>query len=190
MLVGRIRIVPDEFGTNPRTDCYFGSVLLTFHKRYDFTDTNAPKINPADYAGWASMRAALVKSENIAVILPVYMYDHGGQSVSTEPFNCPWDSGQLGWIYLRRDKLADYGIKRLTKAARARLEKMLRSEIDLLDTYLTDGCYGFVAEERVQSVWEEVDSCYGFVGRDIDKNGMKDYLSGWLGEGYEIVEAE
>ena len=33
------------------------------------------------------------------VILPVYLYRHGGDTVSTEPFSDPWDSGQIGWIY-------------------------------------------------------------------------------------------
>lgn len=34
------------------------------------------------------------------VILPVYMLDHGGVSYSVGSFNDPWDSGQVGYIYM------------------------------------------------------------------------------------------
>lgn len=36
------------------------------------------------------------------IILPVYLYRHSGDTVSTEPFSDPWDSGQIGWIYADR----------------------------------------------------------------------------------------
>ena len=41
------------------------------------------------------------------IILPVYLYRHSGDTVSTEPFSDPWDSGQIGWIY------AEYAMIRL-----------------------------------------------------------------------------
>ena len=190
MLIGRIRIVHDEYGENPRDNSDYGSVLLAFHGRYNLGDKDAPGFNPRDYAGWSEMRATIEKRANPAVILPVYLYDHGGLSVSTEPFACAWDSGQLGWIYIPRSNLdTHYGIKRLTVKGRERLEKSLRAEIDELNTYLTEGCYGFIAEERTQDGWNEVDTCWGFVGRDHTKNGMVDHFYGWTAKGYEIQEA-
>lgn len=38
------------------------------------------------------------------IILPLYLYDHGGITISTRPFSCPWDSGQVGYIYASKDK--------------------------------------------------------------------------------------
>jgi len=35
----------------------------------------------------------------------VYMMDHSGLYLSTNPFGCPWDSGQLGYAYISYDKL-------------------------------------------------------------------------------------
>jgi hypothetical protein len=35
------------------------------------------------------------------VILPVYMLDHSGVSISVRPFGDPWDSGLAGCIYAR-----------------------------------------------------------------------------------------
>jgi len=42
------------------------------------------------------------------VILPLYLYDHGGITMSTNPFSCPWDDGgQVGWIYASKQKFID-----------------------------------------------------------------------------------
>ncbi len=35
----------------------------------------------------------------VRVILPLYLYDHSGITMSTGAFSCPWDSGQVGWIH-------------------------------------------------------------------------------------------
>ena len=37
-------------------------------------------------------------------ILPLYLYDHSGLSMNTSGFSCPWDSGQVGWIYCNNEK--------------------------------------------------------------------------------------
>ena len=41
------------------------------------------------------------------IILPLYLYDHSGITMSTGPFSCPWDSGQVGWIYAPKQKFID-----------------------------------------------------------------------------------
>ncbi|HOO12216.1 MAG TPA: hypothetical protein PK684_04600 [Bacillota bacterium] len=41
------------------------------------------------------------------IILPLYLYDHGGITMRTNPFSCPWDSGQVGWIYASKQKFID-----------------------------------------------------------------------------------
>lgn len=38
-------------------------------------------------------------------MLPIYMYDHGGISVSTSDYGDPFDSGQIGWIYTTKDEI-------------------------------------------------------------------------------------
>lgn len=45
----------------------------------------------------------LVRATDKYVILPLYLYDHSGITISTEPFSCPWDSWQVGWIYAPKD---------------------------------------------------------------------------------------
>ena len=41
-------------------------------------------------------RALMAEIEKSYVVLPVYLLDHSGLSVSTTDFNDPWDSGQTG----------------------------------------------------------------------------------------------
>jgi hypothetical protein len=56
--------------------------------------------NLAELMEWTTT-AADVASELAAlhnVILPLYLYDHSGITMSCGPFSCPWDSGQVGII--------------------------------------------------------------------------------------------
>ncbi|SHF15500.1 hypothetical protein SAMN02745133_01946 [Desulforamulus putei DSM 12395] len=38
------------------------------------------------------------------IILPLYLYDHSGITMNTTGFSCPWDSGQVGWIYCSKER--------------------------------------------------------------------------------------
>lgn len=38
------------------------------------------------------------------IILPLFLYDHSGITMNTSGFNCPWDSGQVGIIYISKKK--------------------------------------------------------------------------------------
>ena len=48
--------------------------------------------------------------EERTTIKNVYKYEHGGIALSTSPFNCPWDSGQIGYIYMLKDIQEKYNI--------------------------------------------------------------------------------
>ena len=109
------------------------------------------------------------------LILPLYLYDHSGITMSTGRFSCPWDSGQVGWIYCtkaeaikefasewKNGELIKLG-KRLTKKARDLAFKALEQEVATYDQYLTGDVYGFVIED---SDGNDVDSCWGFFGLD------------------------
>lgn len=52
----------------------------------------------------AKVKAAL--DEKVAM-LPLFLYDHSGITMSTGPFHCPWDSGQVGFIYMTYEKFFD-----------------------------------------------------------------------------------
>jgi len=103
------------------------------------------------------------------VILPLYLYDHGGITMNTGGFSCPWDSGQVGWIYASyEDVRSEYGSLDLDRA-----ESLLKSEVESYDHYLTGQCYGFKLYENDN----EIDSCWGFLGDISDvKDSIKSHL--------------
>lgn len=102
--------------------------------------------------------------EKRAVILPVFMYDHSGKTINTTGFSCPWDSGQIGWIYATREQICkEYGGKYLTEALRKKVESVLRSEVRVLDQWLLGDVWGYVIEREDG---EAEDSCWGFYGQD------------------------
>lgn len=138
---------------------------------YYFTDSypaNAGK----DIPDWFIEKCiqALTHQEQLAllraipglILLPLYLYDHGGITMSTGSFGCCWDSGQVGWIYATADMIRkEYGDAGKENYERARA--LLESEVQTYDLYLTGQCYGY----RCLEGEEEVDSCWGFLG-DFD----------------------
>lgn len=110
------------------------------------------------------------------VILPLYLYDHSGITMScdfTYPYNDRWDGGQVGWIYASHNEIKDeYGILNRDNIDKA--ENLLRSEVKNYDYYICGECYGFIIEENGQ----EVDSVWGFLGdlREI-KEDMLSYVA-------------
>ena len=94
------------------------------------------------------------------VLLPVYIYDHSGITISTGPFNCPWDSGQVGFIYTDRETiLKEHGRQRLTQKLRRKVAEVLKGEIKDLDAHLT----GNVWWVSVEVDGEILDSCGGII---------------------------
>ena len=77
--------------------------MVCFHRKYNLGDKHT--YNHNDYNGWDEMKKEIIKKENVGVILPLYLYDHSGITISTTPFHCGWDSGQIGFIYITRDTI-------------------------------------------------------------------------------------
>lgn len=96
--------------------------------------------------------------DRVAVVLPLFLYDHSGRTISTAPFSCPWDSGQVGYIYVTFERARQaHGWKVITKARRAKLVEYLQDEVKAYDDYLTGQVYGYVLTDEngddVDSLW-------------------------------------
>ena len=115
-----------------------------------------------DFDNWDELRAQLIKDYRNDVILPIYMYDHSGITVSTTPFGCRWDSGQVGFIIVdRKMLLACRGVKKITKKERELLFEVLKDEVKEYDWYVTGDAYGYCIEDKDG---EEIESCWGYLG--------------------------
>lgn len=78
----------------------------------------------------------------------IYAYDHSGMTVSATPFSCPWDSGLLGIVAVKKDEVRDP-------------EKAFKTYVKTLDQYLQGDVYEFIIRDELG---ECVDSCGGFYG--------------------------
>jgi len=132
---------------NPREWDTMG-ILLTFHRSYDLKDRDAPSVSSSDFGGWDEMEEHLIKKEKAVIVLPVYALMHGGITISTSPYNDPWDSGQLGFIYTTRDriKLIRGGKERLTKKLKEQITSELEGEIETFDLCLRGEGFGYVID--------------------------------------------
>jgi hypothetical protein len=175
-----LQIFQDTWGESPREWSNLGTMAI-FHRRYNFGDEVDFKSD--DFDSWSNMEEYINKDLDAAVCIPIYMYDHSGITINCDGFACPWDSGQVGYIYVSRQKLKDeYGVKRISNVMLERAEKALRREVHLMDQYITGDVYGFQVIKRYLNTNGEIqediiDSCSGFYGDNFKENGMMEYIN-------------
>ncbi len=141
-----------------------------------------------------AMRKAFDMFDEQVIRLPLYLYDHSGITMRTSPFSCPWDSGQVGFIYVTKEKARkEYG--NLTKSNLEKVTKYMEGEVEVYASYLEGACYGYVVKDI--SDWpqyceeneideddegyefqeyvdeaDEIDSCWGYYGYDHKESGL------------------
>ena len=165
----RIKIIQDNDPYSPRENDNLGK-MVCFHGRYNLGDKH--NYDHRDYSGWEEQREAISKNEDVCVILPLYLYDHSGITISTSPFSCRWDSGQVGWILVSKKKVREeYGVKRINQKLVEKVTGILEAEVKEYDQYLTGDVYGYeIYEVTTCSEGHEhetiIDSCWGFYGEE------------------------
>lgn len=124
---------------NPRDADNYG-IMFCSHRRYNLGDE---QFDPERFNSWEEVRKYL-KSIGAVIILPLYLYDHGGIIISTTPFSCSWDSGQVGFTYTTHKQIeALYGKHKLTKPFLEKIKKYMIAEVGSYDHYLTGDVYSY-----------------------------------------------
>lgn len=127
-------------------------VMLCAHGRYDLGDE---QLTIGDWENAHDATRRMLREAGAAIWLPLYLYDHGGITMSCGAFSDPWDSGQVGVIYMTAETLqSEFG----NVANAERMERAyacLRGEVETYDQYLRGEVYGYTAGD-----W----SCGGFFG--------------------------
>jgi len=194
-----INIHPDNDGQNPRTDwdCNLGTMICwrrnyNLGDKHDFNGPNEFIYDLAveigcnedvadeyytEYPEAEFINKYLDKIDKKCIILPLYLYDHSGITINTHGFSCPWDSGQIGWIYVTYKKIRrEYGWKLITKNRREKIVEYLRNEVKTYDQFLTGEVYGYIIEPTDKNKNIECDdACWGFFGYDHEKSGLLDH---------------
>lgn len=162
----KVEVVYDQDPDSPRDWSPIGRMICS-HKRYKLGDdvdrTGMDLIRTfSQYDGWDEVENHIYDVLNAKVVLPLYLYDHSGISISTKPFSCSWDSGQIGFIYCTTADILQFTLSKewddsLVETATRRLE----SEVQIYNQYLNGEVYGYRITDSNQ---EHVDSCYGYYG--------------------------
>jgi len=149
-------------------------VMVCGHRRYTLGDVQVK--NSDEWTNEA-------KKASGGVVLPLYLYDHSVQRISTESFvgraqHAEWDSGKLGFIYATAAAIRKtFNVKRITKSIMTKAIAALKAEVEVYNQWLSGNIWGFVLS-KVKTCDlgydhdEEIDSCWGFYGDDFDANGL------------------
>lgn len=155
-----VNIYCDEDPQNPRTSWDNDDVLVLSHRRYNLA-FECPKYC---YDSLEELEKIIKSKNDIAEILPVYMYDHSGISLSSSPFECKWDSGKIGFIFITKENARkSHNVKRISKRVRGIIHKNLLANIEVYSQYLNGEYYGYSVLDKDDN---ELDSCWGFYGWD------------------------
>lgn len=179
----KLELHHDESPENPRQMDNMG-VLALFHNRYDIGD-EGHGLDPKHFDGWNAMGEHIVKELGGSIVLPVRMYDHSGigfamgEEAERYPFNCPWDSMQVGFMFVTTEKLIkEYGDDSADSKDKA--IRCMQAELEVYNQYHAGDVCGFILRdkpcEHCDGEGEVVDSCWGFWGTDPMTNGIAENL--------------
>ena len=162
-----LEIKQDSNPDNPRSWDNV-TTMICFHKRYNLGDKHDYKSDNFDE--WIEVREQIESDYKVLMIKPLYMYDHSGITIRTYPFDCQWDSGQIGWIFIEEKQWIQMMGEDMDRSE-DRLEKIIEGDIETYDKYITGEVYGYeVYEVETCNKGCEhktlVDSCWGFYGEE------------------------
>lgn len=211
----------DNNAQNPRKEFDSVGKMVCWHRSYDLGDEQ-PSESPEDYRRKMAYEqatfeqrelfdrlendvfdegeevpdeAALVEKilSNRYVILPLYLYDHGGITMRAAPFYDPWDSGQVGFIFVSKKraesewgtgfyKTTEGNINRTQTGAPIPDEEAwayyLRGEVETYDQYLTGDVLGVCIWTYDAKTLElkDRDECWGYYGQTYAETELKEKL--------------
>ena len=142
-----LKVYYDDCPIDPREDDNL-TKMVCFHKRYTLGDDHDYKVD--DFDSWEEMGEYLTKEHDPLIIKPLYLFDHGGITISTKSFGCNWDSGQVGFVYVTKQDVRDsFFLKRCGQAIKERVDVLLEGEVETYAKYLTGQVYGYEVSKMV-----------------------------------------
>ena len=141
-------IVMDEYPDSPREWDNLG-IISASHKRYDLADADAMDVE--------DFFEDLPSIEKDYLYLPVYMYEHGDISLSITPFSCPWDSGQVGYIYASKESIKkEFEVEEITDDIIEKVYNIFEIEIKTYSQYINNEIYEILTYELDKGQVEDI----------------------------------
>lgn len=153
-----VRISRDDDYREDDDDAEFGT-FVAGHRRINLGDLNGDE-----------GEEFMADLEEGALKIAIYAYEHGDIALSTSPFSCPWDSGQVGWWVFTSNNLVEiYGAD--TEDTRQKATAGVEATVSFKNDIYSGNVWGFEIGEGK----EVSDSCWGFVG-DMAPESMKEHI--------------
>ena len=171
-----LEIYQDENHDSPREWDNLDT-MICFHSRYNLGDEH--DYNSQYFNSWEEFENQLIKEFDPAVILPLYLYDHSGITISTNSFigrahHAEWDSGRVGFILMSKKAAKEnWNWKCITKNRKEQIGNYLIAQVKTYDQYLRGEIYGFQVKDNEG---KDLDSCWGFYGSDWAENRLFEHL--------------
>jgi len=160
----RIEVYRDRDPENPFDGDWDHGFGIEFgHKRYNFPTDMPEHLPPSicEREEWLNQTIGEGKWSR------VYMYDHGGLAFSRASFASKFDSGMLGWIWVKEHN--------------PKIDPMdlIDQFLEHLCNYYEGSCYGYkIFDDDKPEGEKEIDSCWGYFGCfDVSGCMMKDAKS-------------
>lgn len=148
----KIEVENDSDSDNPRSWSNLGEFCVSNHSRYIR--------NESDFDLESLDLKHLRKTH---IVLPVSVYDHSGVSIYIGSPCDRWDSGQIGWYIVSKEKIrSEYNVKRISQKLRERVISYLENEVETYNKWVNNEVYSFTLYHN----GEEEDSCGGFYNID------------------------
>lgn len=166
------RIEHDESPMNPREWDNITSMVL-HHRRYSLEGGDLyPLCETIE-----ELEANIREDHDVVMAKVVYGYDHSGLWMSINrvyPFDCPWDSGVLGIIYIDRENLKKAYGDGASTPTEDKLRTIIADELSEYAAYVNGEVYGFIVESMNEEDGEEIESCWGYYGYEGYKRAEED----------------
>lgn len=157
-----IRIEYDDSGLGNPTEDNDGWLTHVVHTSRDYnllgeSATDLDYIDKGEDESWHEW----LRREHDAYgpILGLYKYEHGDvilKAAESNPFSCPWDSGQIGWVFWVKDEIDAVG----APSTDEEIIEGIKIEVNEYSEWARGHVYGY----EVYDGEEFVGSCWGFVG--------------------------
>jgi len=134
-------------------------------------------VKTSDFSSWDELEEAVKALYPECLLLSVYKYEHSGVCYNTTGFSCPWDSGQVGYIFVTKETIQEEW-----DGDREKAEKCLVGEIKEFSGWANGEIYCFYIYVRPESYvasdneddddtdWELFDCCGGYYDLDYCKD--------------------
>lgn len=165
-----LKIVQDENPMSPREWDQITTFFFPKKSRLGGINENESCKTATEFLAWKEEN-----KEEILIILPVYAYIHSGIALSLGKFSCPWDSGQVGWVYITKEKYKMMQGDNQEHNNEKMLTQFVEGEIEEMNKWFSGDVWAYKVVEVCDHCGHEVglvDSCFGFYDKgDCEQEG-------------------